>query len=99
MRLVDLDPNWAHCDGRDRVGVTFLCPLHREACIYGKLGVPFSNPIDGLGPSRWATNGGWKRDGESFETLTLSPSIKVLDSIDGKIAEHWHGFITKGEVK
>jgi hypothetical protein len=34
----------------------------------------------------------WKRSGEAFETLSLSPSI------DASNAGHWHGFIKNGEV-
>ncbi len=37
----------------------------------------------------------WKRgSGDTFETLTLTPSIDA--NVD--IAGHWHGFITNGEV-
>lgn len=35
----------------------------------------------------------WQRSGDTFETLTLSPSI------DASRAGHWHGFITNGEVR
>ncbi len=34
----------------------------------------------------------WKRTGETFETLTLSPSV------DASASGHWHGHITNGEV-
>ena len=34
----------------------------------------------------------WNRTGESFESLTLAPSIRRLDNCG------WHGFITNGEV-
>lgn len=34
----------------------------------------------------------WKREGDAFETLTLTPSI------DASAHGHWHGFITNGEV-
>ncbi len=34
----------------------------------------------------------WKRTGETFETLTLSPSV------DASASGHWHGHITDGEV-
>lgn len=34
----------------------------------------------------------WRREGESFETLTLTPSV------DGSPAGHWHGWIRNGEV-
>jgi hypothetical protein len=35
----------------------------------------------------------WHREGDSFETLTLTPSI------DASHFGHWHGFITAGEIR
>jgi hypothetical protein len=35
----------------------------------------------------------WQRTGETFETLTLMPSV------DASRAGHWHGFITNGQVQ
>ncbi len=35
----------------------------------------------------------WHREGETFDNLTLTPSI------DASHFGHWHGFITNGEVK
>jgi hypothetical protein len=51
----------------------------------------------------------WLRTGDTFDTLTLSPSIHVLsvsrwdkDNPDDRskwVAEtHWHGWIVNGEV-
>lgn len=34
----------------------------------------------------------WHRDGDSFENLTLSPSI------DASKFGHWHGYVTMGEI-
>lgn len=34
----------------------------------------------------------WAREGDTFETLTLSPSV------DASRAGHWHGFIRAGQV-
>ncbi len=34
----------------------------------------------------------WRREGETFETISLSPSV------DASQAGHWHGNITNGEV-
>lgn len=34
----------------------------------------------------------WQREGETFETLTLSPSV------DASAAGHWHGWVRNGEV-
>lgn len=35
----------------------------------------------------------WQRSGETFESLTLTPSV------DASASGHWHGFITAGEVR
>lgn len=98
MKLTDLNPRWAidadiivggqvvHDEHRQEMGLTFDCPH----CRTTRLGVFLANPIDGGPPS---DDGGklWHRDGDSFETLTLSPSI------DASAHGHWHGSITKGE--
>jgi hypothetical protein len=85
MRLTDLDPRWASSGERHGQAVSFDCP-----CGCGeRLIVPFSNPIDGGAPMR-GQGVTWKRQGDTFETLTLSPSI---DS-----PGHWHGWVKGGEV-
>lgn len=104
MKLVDLNPQWLGAGGegvtradgspapeRHGVGVAFDCPCgnHDE---YHRCYVPFANPLDG-GEQLEAR--GWQRTGETFETLTLTPSIfrKVENGGCG-----WHGFITNGDV-
>lgn len=99
MKLTDLDPNWAvdadiviggvkrHYDDRHGMAVSFLCPHCRQT----RLAVWFANPIDGLPPTDDAETL-WQRSGESFENLTLSPSV------DASKFGHWHGFIRNGEV-
>lgn len=102
-RLTELSPRWRvdtehglHPD-RQGMGINFACPVHGMPCM---LGVWFANPLDGGAPaaSQWL----WTRTGDTFETLTLSPSIHAKDIIelpDGKReTTHWHGHITKGEV-
>jgi hypothetical protein len=103
MRLVDLNPRWIGAGGegitladgspapeRTGVGVIFNCP-----CGCGDEGyVPFQNPLDGglpLDPNRSV----WQRTGETFETLTLTPSILKVRNPSGC---GWHGFITNGEA-
>jgi hypothetical protein len=98
MRLVDLEPHWAmdadilvgdailHDADRHGMGVTFLCPH----CRVTRLGVFFRNPIDGKGASDAPRL--WQRTGDTFEALSLSPSI------DASAHGHWHGFIQNGEV-
>ena len=71
------------------VGLMCDCPCGRGHAMY----VPFSNPI---GPGPLTAQAGWKRTGDSFDTLTLTPSIQRLPSLGGC---GWHGFITEGEVR
>jgi hypothetical protein len=82
--------------------MTFLCPHCRQE----RLGVLFDKPIDPDGvatsvagftydPVGFGTSMNmhvWNRVGDTFETLTLSPSI------DGSQIGHWHGFITNGDL-
>lgn len=35
----------------------------------------------------------WTRDGDNFDTLTISPSV------DASATGHWHGFIQGGQIK
>jgi hypothetical protein len=105
MRLIELDPRWftfAHpADGVDiRFGLTFLCPH----CRTQRLGVEFDPPIDpaGLiakfGIQFPQANRVWKREGDTFETLTLSPSIDASRAATIEFDGHWHGHITAGNV-
>ena len=100
MRLTELAPRWAmdadiviggvhrHYADRHGMALTFECP-HCRTC---RLGVWFANPIDGLPPTDDAKTL-WQRTGESFDVLTLTPSI------DASNHGHWHGTIFNGEVR
>jgi hypothetical protein len=96
--LRDADPLWivsskAPEDGR-YMGVLFECPIHSDGCY---VGVPFSNPVGGGEPEPMHVNKTlWQRTGEGLDTLTLSPSIKVLGGADGC---EWHGFIRAGRFE
>lgn len=100
MRLSDLDPVWIVTgDGRHGMGVTFECPCAKCRAAgppyeARRLFAMFSNPIDGGPPEPpdGRPSPRWKRSGDTFETLTLTPSI------DASASGHWHGFITNGEV-
>lgn len=35
----------------------------------------------------------WQRHGDTFEAMTLMPSV------DASASGHWHGFITNGEIR
>ena len=98
MRLVELDPHWT-CDtlGRHGQGISFECPVHRDH----RLAVMFSNPVDGLpacGESKYL----WQRTGETWDDLTLGPSIDASANMvcnKGTIQTPcWHGLIKSGEV-
>jgi hypothetical protein len=92
-RLIELNPRWyIAADSPDILGITFDCPC----CKVIRLGVPFVEVIDRDGlpdDVHWGRPGvKWNRSGETFETLSLSPSI------DASAFGHWHGHISSGEV-
>ncbi len=97
MRLVDLNPRWSGLSGPIFDGVTFDCPH----CKVQRIGITFTPPIDPNGlwnkivqPTYFDRNV-WQRGfGDTFETLTITPSVNA--KID--VAGHWHGYITNGEV-
>lgn len=95
MKLTDLDPDWLYEAGRSGMGLMFLCPHCALSARRQYLGVWFANPVDGGAPAPPAALPlpRWRRTGETFETLTLTPSIDV------SAAGHWHGFITNGEIR
>lgn len=100
MRLVDLNSVFLSAGGagvtrdgepvpeRRGVGVQFDCPCGCDSPCF----VPFSNPIDG-GPPHDEPRG-WKRTGDTLETLTLEPSILRSKPFGCG----WHGWIRNGEI-
>lgn len=94
MKLAELSPKFMTIDEK-RVGLVFLCPICKgtkqnnpdDHCHH--VGVRFSNPLDGAP----AYPRGWHRTGETLETITLAPSIMMLDGCK------WHGFVENGELK
>jgi hypothetical protein len=102
MRLLSLAPKFfgtlgglSDRDGnpvkmRTGLGISFNCPCGCDS----RCAIPFSNPIDG-GPSTTThAGGGWQRTGETFDDLTLEPSIHRV----GGCPKSWHGWIRNGEV-
>ncbi len=69
-RLVDCNPHWVTWSGQDGIvdAIRFDCPEGHEGC--GRT-IPFTPALDGS--ARDGTR--WGRVGDTFETLTLSPSI------------------------
>jgi hypothetical protein len=110
MRLADLNPKFLGAGGpgifnsltgeqvpaQHGVGVDFDCPCGSPDCC--RLFVRFANPIDG---TPYTAHPAWHRTGETFDTLTLEPSIQriVLHRQDGTPVNcGWHGWIRNGEV-
>lgn len=95
MRLVDLDPAWLVTTAqRDGMGISFKCPCGKPGCdTY--IGVLFVNPVDGgpPAPPEVDPRTRWLRTGETFDTLTIAPSI------DASASGHWHGFIRNGNIE
>lgn len=105
MKLSDLDPRWCIGGGslfygRHGMGMSFLCPVHKNH----RLAVMFSNPLDGQ-PRDTSARYCWLRTGDTFEVMTLGPSIDASGS-NSDIGSHlgmiqtpcWHGYITNGVI-
>lgn len=106
MKLTEFHPEFMSAGGdgisdqhgnpvpeRHGVGVLLDCPCGKcDECH--QLYVPFANPIDG-GPPVNDGHASWQRTGDTFETLTLTPSILRSTNKGGC---GWHGFITNGEI-
>lgn len=118
-RLVDCDPHWIingrYTQNTDGVpsGVRFDCPEGHDGCMHA---IPFTPGLDGAPAPGWQLNGAiWQRTGDTFETLTLSPSIRRVATYAsreeaiaaGCIPEHvnasmlcaFHGFIRDGQIE
>lgn len=109
MKLAAADPRWLvdrsgsapDGSGRHGMGVTFRCPVHGDG---HRIAVWFANPLDGgpplpPGPADNTEGRRWQREGNAWETLTLTPSIHVLDvAEDGTRTTHWHGWVRAGEI-
>lgn len=70
-RLVDCDPKWVE----DASGVVcylhFDCPEGHDGCSHT---IPFVPALDGS--TKTFPHAHWERRGDTFEALTLEPSIK-----------------------
>lgn len=92
---------------RHGVGVSFLCPCPTctakrtggEDDWYLRVFVSLANPLDGGPAYDPRPNQQWTRDGETFETLRLAPSIQRHRVGEGGCDWHGHvGLTTPGEV-
>ena len=108
MKLTGLNPSWVGSGGpgvtlngkpvlrREGVGLMCDCPCGCGTADEGRaLYVAFANPLDGGPPEISPGEPTWQRVGDTFETLTLTPSI--LRSVE-KGGCGWHGHIRQGEV-
>jgi len=94
-RLSDLNPSWISSNGRVGMGIAFDCPCCVDAGRPFRQRIPvfFAQPVDGGAPDAvHAPDRLWERQGDTFETLTLSPSV------DASGYGHWHGFVRDGQV-
>lgn len=109
MKLVELRPRWVIGDRFDTpdgvqhfihlnydhdrrgMGMSFECPVHRSH----RLAIMFSNPIDNRPPQFGAKL--WQRQGDTFETISITPSIDA--SATAEYPGCWHGHITNGEIR
>ncbi len=92
MRLTDLEPAWlGFYDGPPQCGISFRCPCKPEC--RQRIHVMFDTSItDQPAPAERGGAPRWRREGRTFETLTLTPSI------DASSFGHWHGWIRAGEI-
>lgn len=112
MRLVDCDPRWIIGNG-SVCGVGFSCPEGHTDCRHS---IPFTPSLDGQESPSWYSSGTqWQRTGDTFETLTLSPSIRRISTYEsrdaaiaaGALPEHLnaghfcalHIFIRDGQIE
>lgn len=105
MRLTELEPHFVgRCvpgsgsferlpDSWGAQGILFYCPrcLTREAVPIGHLLLIWFENAEGVAPAPADARpvARWKRTGNTFETLTLVPSIN---------AGCWHGHVVSGAV-
>ena len=103
MKLTDLNPEFLGNGGsgvrdkdgnevrhRPAIGLALDCPCGGGERMF----VAFENPLDG-GPRLEGMGAYWKRTGDTFETLTLTPSLQRRDPKGCR----WHGSIENGAIR
>ena len=106
MKLAELDPRWCSTAGRHGMGISFNCPCCLAKGILDRWVVYFAKPIDGGEPFPMEPGQKdrmrWSRQGDTFETLTLAPSVNLTTDGNERLGvipvQHWHGFFHNGEV-
>ena len=113
-KLVDCNPSWVeyYSAAGQTDAIMFECPEGHEDHEDCKHVIPFTPALDGSPTERYGAQ--WQRTGDTFETLSLTPSIarrprhasREAAIAAGCIAEYvtesmlcaFHGFITNGEI-
>jgi hypothetical protein len=105
-RLVDLNPKWVKTHGgSEAYGIRYDCPCGKPGgpgpthpdvidgiCPMGGWAVvPTKSNFIGLPTCADSLARGWDTSGDSFENITLSPSIHHVG--------HWHGFLRSGVLE
>jgi hypothetical protein len=99
MRLTELNPRWTTwltnlVTGVEAPtnGISFDCPTCRKQRLHTTF-LPMIDPQGLLAKGLRTPDGEhWTRQGETFDTLTLSPSVDCSQS------GCWHGHIKNGEI-
>lgn len=85
--LVECNPHWVTWSGKEGDppdAIYFDCPEGHEGC---KRVIPFTPALDGTPrPVRQSNGAHWARKGDTFETLTLSPSIRGIPTYESREA-------------
>jgi hypothetical protein len=95
-RLIDCNPEWVeNYFGAGRVdAIVFNCPEGHSDC---KHVIPFSPALDGT-THPMERGRGWQRTGDTFETLTLSPSI-LCNASRPEAECHLHIVVRDGAIE
>ncbi len=89
-KLSDCNPKWS-----SKCGITFECPEGHPGCSHT---IPFTPSLDNREGKSWQRNGAlWHRFGDTFETLTLFPSIRKIPTNKNDCSLHI--FIKDGEIE
>ena len=101
MKLAELEPIWINENM-----FAFRCPHCQKVWLTcknvvidnrGQRNLVISAGLEPTGPRYGAVlskpNMAWSWDENDFMSMTITPSI------DASKSGHWHGFITKGEIK
>lgn len=103
-KFLDLNPTWKMTTNGEVYGIVYDCPcglpvwegpgdVPYESCCPsgGRQLVPTKTNFVGAVTCADSARRGWDLTGDTFETITLSPSIHQVG--------HWHGFILGGLVE